>query len=673
MSNKISVLVLEHNEVWYAGIENFYSDIIKSCGYNCSFIFIKQAAGEIIETKKNASVFDKNEIDLFITDLSLGKDEGPFIGLHIIKRVKEEFPELVVIANSSQPVSTQEISQHHPSFDLYVDKSKFLVDKYKIYITKLLNNLLNRNIFLNIDFDSSDFPSGFHIERPSQKNKLINLLKFVTYNSKEKDCSVTNVILRKIENGNSNSFVFQMDGYLENGLKCINSIIKISSKDKSRIEKENYNRFVKWNLPYTWRVELLSYSEWQDYGCICYSYAFDDASIKSATEYIKDGREDKLLQVLDTIFNPNNVTWYSQKNIGTHLSITNYYFGKWFEGRKSSHDSIITITSNKSIALTRQGIKISNYNIPSPESFLFAERGECMTCICHGDLNSNNILLSEKSKTPVFIDFQDTGKGHVFVDFIVFENCIRLYYNHNKTLEELVEFEIELNKIIEGKNMTSIFNGNFKMIDILLKLRIAAFATFPDESKWTYIYGLAMSSYARLRDLDKFDQWQINQLFASLFSSIHTLSTMKLDKASKSEKINTLRIFASYSTLNKEFVKKVVNDLVPKGILIWFDQLKAGENIIDSLENAINEADVFLVFIGETQGPWQSEEIPQIIRARIKDKQKIVIPCIVPNTLEPSMPSFLSHLSYIDFNINYPKKIEELEERLNQIEKLKRI
>ena len=87
-----------------------------------------------------------------------------------------------------------------------------------------------------------------------------------------------------------------------------------------------------------------------------------------------------------------------------------------------------------------------------PHSFLLGVlRGEFTSYICHGDLNSNNILISDNNDI-VFIDFQNTGCGHVFEDFVVFESCLRLYSNNNMELELLIEAEDHVNFKTNAEN-----------------------------------------------------------------------------------------------------------------------------------------------------------------------------------------------------------------------------
>lgn len=70
--------------------------------------------------------------------------------------------------------------------------------------------------------------------------------------------------------------------------------------------------------------------------------------------------------------------------------------------------------------------------------------------VCHGDLNSNNIMVSDNNDIT-FIDFQETGRGHVFEDFVTLESSLRIYIDaemhvapSQRNLKKLIDAEYAL-------------------------------------------------------------------------------------------------------------------------------------------------------------------------------------------------------------------------------------
>ena len=62
----------------------------------------------------------------------------------------------------------------------------------------------------------------------------------------------------------------------KSGIICVPSVVKVSERAYAEQELENYHRFVKWGLPYTWRVDLLGHGMSKGYGAIAYSFILSD-------------------------------------------------------------------------------------------------------------------------------------------------------------------------------------------------------------------------------------------------------------------------------------------------------------------------------------------------------------------------------------------------------------
>jgi hypothetical protein len=521
-ANSVRIVILEPTKFAKDGIKEFYSEIFGKLGYEASFTEITASSKDF---EGNKSVFRNEVVDLFVTDLSLGEfDSGDYGGLDIIAAIKRKYPDVLVIANSSRNVTYLDTSGRVPSFDLFVQKQRRNDEKYKKYITERVSDLFKRNIYLQVDYENSIIDDKY--KESTKRVELENLLRIITFSciGVTKRTCVARVRLEKIEGGMSKSEVYRLYGYTYNDLPCVNVVLKISLRGHAEIEYKNYLQYVKWYLPYTFRPELLSHAYWNEIGCICYSYAFNDnEGFNSLTYFIRKGELERVNNVIEQIFNPKYKTWYHGTNVKEEKDITKYYHAKWLN-RSSPDNNIRQIILQSGINDTffndnQFRINGKRFIMPGPYLTGHPRGGTFLTCICHGDLSSNNILLSD-SGIVTFIDFQDSGIGHIFDDFIVLELSLRMYFRSENNFVNLLDEELELIKYTLLSEGDSSINSSFSISDSVRRIRKRAFENFFPESKYNhkqqtinYLYGLAVSSYGMLRK-EHFQMWQKQQLLA---------------------------------------------------------------------------------------------------------------------------------------------------------------
>src|SRR4029079_10743118 len=103
------------------------------------------------------------------------------------------------------------------------------------------------------------------------------------------------------------------------------------------------------------------------------------------------------------------------------------------------------------------------------------------SCILHGDLNSNNIIMSDDLRNMVFIDFQDSGRGHVYEDFITLESSVRI---HHPVCTEFMEI-YAAEKLLTSRTPAAPGYAHF-----VNTIRNAALGNFDDVYR-NYLYGVA--------------------------------------------------------------------------------------------------------------------------------------------------------------------------------------
>ena len=513
--NKIQVVLIE-NLKYQDDIINYYKKIFKRLGYDSNFIQLSFS-----QTNEGVDHHIENMVvDIIISDLSLGTEEGTD-GLDLIRNIKIEYPEIYVIANSSKMISHTDVSSRYPSFDLYVSKKAMLDDDFTDYYSRMLKKSFKKNINMRVDFDNSRISDQF--ESTQSRIILEQIVRMVTFTSHNVDMqTVANrAILETLDGGNSGSDVYKLKTYTQKGLQCINSVLKISPIKDALKELENYQKYVKWYLPYTWRAELIGYGFTKELGALCYSFAYnDDIPFESLSYHISKKDNKKVFHAIDYIFTPDYQRWYHENNVSKNEEITKYFHKKWFK-KDNGNEGVIHRAFKKVLSEYNLGnnnfVEINSKQYPMPEVFLFSpERGDFHTCLCHGDLNSNNILLTEKNDL-IFIDFQHTGRGHVFEDFVTLECSLRFYSNFDMSFDDLIKEEICL--IDDNKS-------KLPFADHMNKLRHFAKDTMKAENFDHYYYTLSLCCY-RLFRIKKLEEWQKQQLAACVIANIGKLKSLE--------------------------------------------------------------------------------------------------------------------------------------------------
>jgi hypothetical protein len=119
--------------------------------------------------------------------------------------------------------------------------------------------------------------------------------------------------------------------------------------------------------------------------------------------------------------------------------------------------------------------KLFELEAPRPNRLIFTEDwGPVEECICHGDLNANNILVNTSGHRMAFIDFQSTGFHNIFRDFVSLESSVRIDWSGDVLDHEMREqFEREI-LAVEGD-----LTGLTGYLAEVCKIRHAALSNFP--------------------------------------------------------------------------------------------------------------------------------------------------------------------------------------------------
>jgi len=150
---------------------------------------------------------------------------------------------------------------------------------------------------------------------------------------------------------------------------------------------------------YTWRIDVVGYGETKNWGGIAYSFAFgQQVKYQSLTDVLTEGNEKRFQETLGRMFGDHGNIWYHQNYADRVPRLSQHYMNKYFAPgyrRTACQAELESTLSQLAIVLGDSNeIKISGKAYTAPERALFSSfRLGGTTTICHGDLNSNNVIV----------------------------------------------------------------------------------------------------------------------------------------------------------------------------------------------------------------------------------------------------------------------------------------
>ena len=487
MRGSVKVVLLEPNQTDFQWISDRIRSLLDALGMG---VDIRPANAQL---GRPEAIFDQEVVDIFVTDISLGT-RSSFQGLDFIQLVKSKWPDIFAIAITSSELTFRQAAARIPTFDLLIHKAYLNDEEYSKHLAKQLGERFRRNVNVELDEDLSSL-SAAH-QRGQQRIALERVLRAVTFgsHSASADASVTRVVLKPLEGGFSRSKVYRMSSFGPNGVQFMNAVLKLSDPRHAQREIENYLSFVKWYLPYTWRVELVGTSMTNQFGALCYSFAYnDDIPFTSLADSIRRRNDQQIEAAMRMIFAPDHKRWYDANNVRDEVNIGRYYQGRWFTAKqRDPADSFRDALPEERVFRDPNFVAINRYEYPWPSNFLFGRaHGDFKSCIRHGDLHAGNILVTASNDLS-FIDFQETGRGHIFDDFVSLETSIRLDYGLNdptKCTEDF--FNLLENELLLARG----HENSLPYGSLVAQIREYAIGNFGSTDFSRYIYALAALSY----------------------------------------------------------------------------------------------------------------------------------------------------------------------------------
>jgi hypothetical protein len=225
--------------------------------------------------------------------------------------------------------------------------------------------------------------------------------------------------------------------------------MKILPRAEGEDEKANYDKFVRSALPTMCRPELLGFARTRNHAGLCYSFVGgrEGHEVDTLTNYLQRGDTTKVDLLLQIIFDPMRDTWYSPPLIREESDIALRYLARYFTRKRDAAESEAILQACTARYFNAEridgGCAIGGTSFPSPHALLFAHdrKRPYRSCILHGDLNTDNIIAAHEQARVTLVDFQKTGRGHVYEDLVALEAGVRINYPPDASFSQILESE----------------------------------------------------------------------------------------------------------------------------------------------------------------------------------------------------------------------------------------
>lgn len=525
---QIRVLICEFSVVHHQNLKNGFASAFANAGFEADI----RISSDIDDAFDQISRF---AYEVLVTDLSF--NEHLTVGLTFIKKIKEEYPELFVVACSSSAPTYDDTRTMQQSFDLFVPKRVVLTPANDdlLKLGALLKHSIHQLCGFDIDVEGTSISSLAISGQAVPERDIRSLVSqiFGDLSSTASQFQPVKVKLRPITGGYSGSLVTIAELQGEDpALQYVKTVIKFSLVDWATDEATNFKQYAKWMLPFNKRIELVGEGRTKNYGAVAYAFVFGgESEIFNLTEVIESGDIEGLNNYLGVIFDEELINFYNSTSLKSDAFAGQHYRSRYFpDSKMAATEEKFTSTVLRDFKANRSGngFEIDGEEYPDPFRVIFSGIQKAFTLsVCHGDFNSNNIICADSDRVA-YIDFQDTGPGHILQDFAALEHSIRLNWRKknldlNKRQKPLDLIKLE-KQVLGVLPLRGSLDGYQRRCVALRKL---AEQRFPNLEEWEYPFAAGALALKLLR-LPGLTNSQKRRLAACVL-----VSTKKVDELAK--------------------------------------------------------------------------------------------------------------------------------------------
>ncbi|HRY34157.1 MAG TPA: STAS domain-containing protein [Bacteroidales bacterium] len=290
------------------------------------------------------------------------------------------------------------------------------------------------------------------------------------------DC--TKVCLSPLHGGYAATTML-VDSYDRSGRKRLPTVLKLGGHPLISREEQRYNEFVR---PFILNnsVSVLGATYYKGQGGICYNFLGingPDTRLNWLRRDYEEKAADELFPLFDRIFKGILKPWYGQPKWETRRLFQEHSpLFPFFPRVVEDAQEILGIEPEEQYmdchALGRRVLNPYWY-LRHVWSAREQESVNCYTCVCHGDLNMQNILLDENGNIYI-IDFSETRVMNAVSDFARLEPIFTIEMTRSrdeKDLEAKLRFTEALVNIDKlGRDPSFVYDGDDPSVEKAFQL-----------------------------------------------------------------------------------------------------------------------------------------------------------------------------------------------------------
>ncbi|ATE66558.1 hypothetical protein CMV14_20855 [Rhizorhabdus dicambivorans] len=265
------------------------------------------------------------------------------------------------------------------------------------------------------------------------------------------DAMPDSIKLESLSGGRSGAHVFRIVSSQARDHTCAvaPAVLKIATRDAGIAEQRNYERFVRPLLPPSCRPDLLAFASKGGRAALLYSLLGNGERPVTLTDRLLAGDAVALDSVLSSLIDTLWRCWYHPTIARDQSDLSRYYLHRYFGdlSAASAAERVLFEHAARYFGLQRcaEGYRVGDARFPNLTRTLFASGPrEHVSCVVHGDLNSDNVVLAADAGGGQLVDFQRVGRGHALQDLVTLEASVRINHPVSMTFNEILYLERQM-------------------------------------------------------------------------------------------------------------------------------------------------------------------------------------------------------------------------------------